>query len=262
MPTISSPSPKVTTTELLGSAPVQQASTTTPTASTQPYQFVPGEPAPDASHVPSGTSVAGMPAPTVAPELWPTAAGAAAAEVGALDLKYASAISTQASLLAMQDIFIQLMMHLRTQSLENRDTELKTMVKEKTLSIEKNLEAAKQEMWASITTGIGQIASGSAGLIGGFKGETASAMGAQGKWTNFGSMLNGTATIASAGQTYEAAKTKKEAQEADLRAEVAQARMSQESERAANHRDALKTAMDSQAQIQRDSVEATKRVYA
>ena len=60
----------------------------------------------------------------------------------------------------------------------------------------------------------------------------------------------------------EDARLASEAAKADVRAEVASARMQQEIERAANARDVFKSILDSQLQMQQSAVDNVKRTFA
>ena len=235
-------------------------------AAYQPYVFVDGEPPPMAGVSPAGTHTAGLTAPRQSTVLARQVENLSA-DLGAMiamNPTSTTEANTYASLFAMQDVMIRLMLQMRTDSLKSRDSEMVLMREQKTLAIEKGLQAAKWEMIAGITTGAGQVASGIASVKAGRKGEGLKDSGiAVGKYSGFGSILSGSANIVGAGMTYfGSSKTKVEQQEAELAAELANNRMSQANERAATQLEAFRAIAQSQLAILQTNVEAVKRTYA
>lgn len=218
-----------------------------------PFVFVNGEPPADAGLVPPATYTAGLALPAVDPRKW-------SAQAGSLDLSNVTTTSgvmnVQAQVMALQDVMMKLMLTLRTSALNDRETELQTMIKQKTLGIEKGLEAAEKEMWAGIITGVGQMFQGVAGMKGGLNGETNG-----GKFTSAGTFMNGMYSVAAAAVNYQAAGLRAEQQRYDLRADVANTRSQQNNELANNFKEAFKVFMDGQLQIQRDLTESAKRTF-
>lgn len=231
----------------------------------QPYVFVDGEPPPDAGVPPAGAHTVGLSAPRRA-TLLPREVNNLSADLGAMiamNPTSTTEANTYASLFAMQDAMIRLMLQLRTDNLKNRDDELVVMREKKTLAIEKGLDAAKFELAAGITSGVGQFAAGLGSTVGGFKGEgLTGGTVATGKYSGFGAMTNGLATVTAAVLTYESSNIKAEQQEAELAAELASHRMSQNNERAANQLEAFRSITQSQLAIMQTNVDAAKRTFA
>ncbi len=232
-----------------------------------PFAFVNGEPPPDVGLLPPGSMTSGLKAPKVSAEQWLNLASKVQGQFDAVDFGQIStvteAMSAQAQIFAMQDVLIKLMILLRSDSMKNRDDELKLMIEQKTQAIAKSLDVAKMELTAGIMQGIGQIAAGGMTAIGGFKGEGIAGSGvAQGKFSGIGSMLGGALNITAAGFTYGAAKERAAQQKLELNSEAANARMQQAIERMNTFRDIMKSMIDAQLTMQRDLVDAAKRTFA
>lgn len=236
----------------------------------QPYVFVDGEPPPDVGVPPAGANTVGLSPPRRA-ALLPREIDNLSANLGAMiamNPTSTTEANTYASLFAMQDVMIRMMLQLRTDSLKNRDDEMVVMREKKTLAIEKGLDAAKLDLVAGITTGVGQISAGLMSGIGGLKGEglagTALEPGkvAQGKYSGWGNMANGLASVIAAGFTYGSSQIKADQQRAEMAAEQASQRLSQANERAAAQLEALRSIAQSQLAIVQTNVEAVKRTYA
>lgn len=231
----------------------------------QPYVFVDGEPPPDVGVPPAGANTVGLSPPRRA-ALLPREIDNLSANLGAMiamNPTSTTEANTYASLFAMQDVMIRMMLQLRTDSLKNRDDEMVVMREKKTLAIEKGMDAAKMDLAAGITSGVGQFAAGLGSTVGGFKGEgLTGGTVAQGKFSGFGAMANGLATGIAAGLTYAGSQIKAEQQRAELAAEQASQRLSQANERAAAQLEALRSIAQSQLAIVQTNVEAVKRTYA
>ena len=228
-----------------------------------PFIFVNGEPPADAGLVPPATYTAGLALPAVDPRQW-------SAQSGSLDLSNVTTttgvMNVQAQVMALQDVLMKMMLVLRTSSLNNREDELQTMIKQKTVSIEKGLDAAFKDMMAGILGGVAEIAAGVGSLKGAKAGEgVANAMGqvkvAVGTNSSYGTIASGFIKVAAAVMGYGAALDKADQQRADLRADVANARMQQANEQAAAYLENFKAFKDGQLQIQRDLTESSKRTF-
>lgn len=229
----------------------------------QPYGFdFDGSPPPDNGVLPGSAYAAGMPAPQFA-SLTPAEMNGLSADLLALGVTSNTEANTMADVFSMQDNFIRLMLSLRTQSLKDRDNEMVMVRDKKLLAIDKGLEAAKLELAAGITTGLGQIAAGVMTVRGGKAGEgLKDATVAMGTISGKGTVANGIASMAAAGLTYWAATVKADQQRTELDAEMASNRMNQSNERAANQREALMSFLQVQQQMTQTNVDNIKRIFA
>jgi hypothetical protein len=232
-----------------------------------PFAFVNGEPPPDVGQLPPGSMTSGLKAPSVSADQWLTQASKVQGQFDAFNFgqinSTTEAMSAQAQIFAMQDVLIKLMILMRSDSMKNRDDELKLMIDQKTQAIAKSLDAAKLELTAGIMQGIGQIAAGGMTAIGGFRGEGIVGSGvAQGKFSGIGSMLGGAFSITAAGFTFGAAQERAAQQTFELGSDAANARMQQSIERMNTFRDIMKSMIDAQLTMQRDLVDAAKRSFA
>ena len=255
---------------LPGSGPLetaQEASVAAASGKTAvPYVLVDGPP-PDIGQLPPGSMTSGLKAPSVSAEQWLVQASKVQGQFDAVDFGQIStmteAMSAQAQIFAMQDVLIKLMILMRSDSMKNRDDELKLMIDQKTQAIAKSLDAAKLELSAGIMQGIGQIAAGGLTALGGFRGEGIVGSGvAQGKFSGIGSLLSGAFSITAAGLNYGAAMERAAQQKLELGSEAANSRMQQAIERMNTFRDIMKSMIDAQLTMQRDLVDAAKRAFA
>jgi hypothetical protein len=231
------------------------------------YAFVEGEPPKDMVMLPPGSMSSGLSSPDVSPEQWLKQSGGAQVQVSAFGLgeltSTTEVTNAQASIFAFQDMLIKLAIMLRSSEMKNRDDELQVMVTNKNAAIDKGLEAAFREMNAEILRGSSQIVSGAFSVAGGLKGEgMKDAKIGQGTISGWGGIVGGALNIAAATETYAGAKDKAEQQRAELRSEVANARMQQSIERMNGYKELMKVAVDASLAIQRDLTEAAKRTYA
>jgi hypothetical protein len=266
MNTINTNGPRTTTT-----TPVDDPTTLAALAAAQapavyqPYVLTDGPPPEDNSVLPTGAYTAGLPPPERA-TVQPEEIVQLAADMGAMIAMNPSSTSEAAiyaTMFAMQDLLIRLMMQLRTDNLKNRDNEVLNFANNKELAIQKFEAAAKLELAAGIAQGLGQIASGLMSTVGGFKGEgLQGGTIAVGKFTGFGSIAMGIGTITSASLTYASNMQKAAERRADLEAELATQRMNQSNERAANARESFLAVLQSQQAIVQTNADANKRVFA
>lgn len=229
----------------------------------QPYGFdFDGTPPPDNGVLPNSAYAAGMPAPLYA-ALTPAQTNLLSADLIAMGVTSNTEANTAANVTSMQDNFIRLMLSLRTQSLKDRDDEMVMVRDKKLVAIDKGLEAAEKDRNAAYAAGIGQIAAGTMSVVGGFKGEgLQGGLVATGKFSGFGTALNGIGSMVGASITFSGAQIKAEQQRAELDAEMATNRMNQSNERAANQKEAFLSFLQIQQQVVQNNVENNKRIFA
>ena len=242
---------------------VQATSSTSTSASVQPYTFVNGPAGPDTTPT-SRLSSSGMPAPMVSPQSASESAKLSA-YFNALGANIPSDAKAAAEIAKITLMLFQSGIQLRKDSIDNRNSLMLSQQNYKKQAIDKGLDAAYQDLRAGIVSGVGSIVSGGVGAYGSIKAikdtkldkslapdealakqKTAVDMATSKSqaWTSAGSVLNGAFSVGAAAATYYGAQYKAEQQGLDLKAELIGSMSSQDGELANTFRDFYKAQQD------------------
>jgi len=186
--------------------------------------------------------------------------------------------SSFAEMATLRDQLMAMMLKLRSSEMNTRELALQTMVKERLAGIEKGLEAARNELAASLVNGVAMVAAGGISVGGGVKairgpaaglsaggpdpaGSTAWAQSVNQITSGSSQVVQGFGAIAAAPLTYAAKQDEAEKAKRDLDADVADKSYQQSIERMGKLLDDFKANLQAEQQAWDGLAQSTGKIY-